>query len=501
MQRLGFTVFRNAIANVARGGASAIVAISLPHFLVHSLSPERFNAWALILQIAAYTNFLDFGLQMAVSRFLAQAIELDERERREHLIGTALTMLSAAGALALLLIGSVIILLREFFHGIPLPILGEVRAAALILTVSAALLLPASLYAGILIGLHRNDIPAMVIGTSRLAGAMAVILASQFTQSLVALASCIAVTNLIGGFLLWTSAGRLLPGSNRLRLQPNKPMAKELAHYCVGLTVFSFAMLLVGGLDVTILGHFNFAEVGYYAIASLLVTFVISLNNSMLSALMTPLAALHAKHAIDRIRSIVLTSTRANVGANLLGTGVLFCFGPYLLRLWVGPHYADLAYPIMQILMLAQVLRMIPSAYCTMLIATGQQLNATANSIVEALVNLGASIVGAIYFGAEGVAFGTLIGSVAALTWVALSTVNKDRVVTISPRERASTVLIPLACGLPIVIVWGATRHLGPSLWVVAVQICALVACALLMLIFADLLPERLRQRLPMRLA
>ena len=501
MQRLGFTVFRNAVANVIRGGASAIVALALPHFLVHALIPARFNAWSLILQIAAYASYFDFGLQLAVSRFLAQAIELDQRERLEQLISTALSLLSSAGVVALLIMGVVIAMMPWIFHGIPPALMTEVRLSALVLGGSAALLLPASVYTGVLIGLHRNDVPALVIGTSRLVGAATAIFVARYTQSLVALAASIAAANLIAGLLQWQLAGRLLPGTNRLRMRFHRQMAKELLHYCTGLTVFSVGMFLVSGLDVTILGHFDFSTVGFYSIASLMVTFVAGLNSSMLTALMTPLAALQAQRATARIRAIVLTSTRAHIGLNLLGTGILFCFGPFLLQLWVGQHYAALAYPIMQVLMLAQLLRLIPSAYCTMLIATGQQQNAIGNSIVEAVVNVIASVIGAWYFGAIGVAYGTLIGAVVALFWVKMWTIKRDRVITITPQDSSVAVMIPFACCTPIFMVWLVTQHLNHYRVGIAVaaQSAALLFSVFLLLYFGDLIPEQLRKSLRIR--
>jgi O-antigen/teichoic acid export membrane protein len=498
MQRLGFTVFRNALSNVLRGGASAIVALALPHFLVRALLPARFDAWSLILQIAAYASYLDFGLQLAVSRFLAQAIELKQRERQQQLIATALLMLAAAGLVAAVVISLVVFLIPALFHGIPLALVREVRDSTLLLGLSAAALLPASVHTGVLIGLHRNDLPALVIGGSRLAGATAAILASRHTQSLVVLASCIAIPNLVGGALQWVLAARLLPQSDRLRTTINPEMARELLHYCSALTVFAFGMFLVSGLDLTILGHFDFAAVGYYAIASLCVTFVAGLNHSLVAALMTPVAALQAQGAVERIRNILVTSTRAHIGANLLGTGVLFCFGPRLLTLWVGSRYAPAAYPVMQILMVAQLIRLIPSAYSIVLIATGQQRNAIANSIVEAVVNVTASILGASWYGARGVAFGTLIGAVAATTWVAIWTVDKDRVVTVTPRQRASAVFLPFACALPVALVWLATRNLAPSQPIVAAlaQTGSIALSAVLLVRFGDLIPRRLRIRL-----
>ena len=61
MKPLRLTVVKNAVANLVRGGATAAVAIALPRFLTRSLDPERYAAWSLILQIAAYSSFLDLG--------------------------------------------------------------------------------------------------------------------------------------------------------------------------------------------------------------------------------------------------------------------------------------------------------------------------------------------------------------------------------------------------------------------------------------------------------
>jgi O-antigen/teichoic acid export membrane protein len=72
MRRIRFTIIKNALANLLRGGATAVVALGLPHFLTRSLDSNRFAAWCLVLQIAAYAGYFDFGLQTAVARYLAR---------------------------------------------------------------------------------------------------------------------------------------------------------------------------------------------------------------------------------------------------------------------------------------------------------------------------------------------------------------------------------------------------------------------------------------------
>jgi O-antigen/teichoic acid export membrane protein len=501
MKGLRYTVIKNAAANVMRGCAGAAVAVALPHFLVHALDPGRFSAWSLILQIAAYSNYLDFGLQTAVARFLAQAIELEQRERRDRLISTALLLLSCAGALAFLVIGFVVVMLPRFFHGVPGPIVHEVQVAAIILGASAALLLPSSVYTGVLVGLQRNEVPAMAMGGSRIIGAIAVIVASNYTHSLIVLAICLSIPNLFAGAIQWIAAERLLPGAVKLKSRPQRAMARELLGYCAGLMIFFFGAFLCSGLDTTIVGHFAFLQVGFYSIAASVIAFALGINSAVINALLSPVAALHARGDFDRVRSIVLTATRFTTAVNLLVTAGLCLYGPVLLRIWVGPVYARLAYPIVVILMFAQLVRQTPGPYCVMLVAAGKQLNAAENSLVEAFINVTVSWVAASYIGARGVAGGTLVGAICAVAWVMTRTLKKDCDVVVKSGDFLRTVLPPVMCSVPVFALWLVTQFntgLSP-VSKVSLNLAGFLATFALMIKYSGLIPPAILERVRMR--
>lgn len=411
MKRFGFTVLKNATANVIRGGATAAVALVLPHFLTQALDADRFAAWSLMLQIAAYASYLDFGLQTAVARFLAQAIELEQHDRRNGLISTAFLMLSAAGAIALTIISVILWQSSHLFHGIPSALLPEFRSAAFLLAAASCISLPLSTYTGVLIGLHRNEYPAMAVGSSRLAGAVLAIVASRYTHSLIVLAVSIGLCNVIGGIVQIFAAKRLLPEMKFSLSFSQADVAVELLHFCLGLMVWSFGMFLVSGLDVTIVGHFQFAAVGYYAIASTLITFIAGLNGAVFSALMTPFAALHVKGNVKFIGEVVVDSTRLNTYINILIALVCTLGGYQILKLWVGATYAQQALPVLIVLAAAQAIRLVGSAYSIMLVATGQQNKGIVQGMVEAITNFGFSVWLAFRMGPIGVAWGTLIGA------------------------------------------------------------------------------------------
>jgi O-antigen/teichoic acid export membrane protein len=65
-------VLQGSASNLVRVLLSMLVSLVLPPFLVHRMAPTEYSAWVLILQLSAYVNLLDFGLQTAIGKFVAE---------------------------------------------------------------------------------------------------------------------------------------------------------------------------------------------------------------------------------------------------------------------------------------------------------------------------------------------------------------------------------------------------------------------------------------------
>jgi O-antigen/teichoic acid export membrane protein len=256
----------------------------------------------------------------------------------------------------------------------------------------------------------------------------------------------------MGWLIQYLIAKALLPGMRVAFSQITMPMVRELANYCYALTVFSFGMLLVSGIDVSIVGHFDFGAVGYYAVSVTLIAFFVGLNTSVISALMTPVAVLQARGELGRINDILSLTTCINTYANLLFTALVFLVGNVVLRVWVGLAYEQRALPILEILMLAQTIRMIGNPYSTVLAATGQQRYAISCAIAEGIGNLLCSLIGIVLLGPIGVAWGTLVGAVISVVWMLLITMRQARLIPIDRKMFLwTTTLKPLLFYIPII--------------------------------------------------
>lgn len=453
MRSLRFTIAKNAVANVIRGGASAVVAIALPHFLTRSLGADSFAGWALMLQLAAYANYLDFGVQTAVARYLAGALERRDHHQRDRLFSNAFAILTVAGLIALCGLGCIAWQLPHLFRSVPASLAGEMRSGILILGFAAAINLPLSAYTGVLIGMQRNEFPAITIATSRLLGAVAVILVVHWTHSLAWLALCIGGFNLVAGLLQCAIVKRLLPGLRFSFAFLDRATTAELIRYCSTLSVWSFGMLLVSGLDVTIVGLFNFKAVGAYSIAATLIMFFTGLNAAAFSAILAPVAVLQARQEYGPIRRLLLLTTRLNSYFSMGAVVVTYLFGEAFVRAWVGPSYLALTLPVLKILLVAQAIRLVGSAYGTMLVAMGLQRYGLIPVMVEGVLNLLLSVLGMILIGPAGVAWATLAAASIALMITILIVMPRSKEVGVSRRSFVwQGILIPLLPFLPICI-------------------------------------------------
>jgi O-antigen/teichoic acid export membrane protein len=407
-----FVLVKNAIANVVRGSATALVALVLPPFLVRFMSSDAFGVWSLVLQLSAYTAFLDFGIQTAVGRFVAHANELDDHDQRDRIVSTSLLLLLVSALLAALTMFGLAWQLPNLFRDLPAALYDEARLALLIVGGAAAIGLPASVFNGIFIGLQRNEVPAAIIGGSRLISALLLIVAAYLGGNIVVMAALVAGVNLLSYLVQYWASRRLALNIRFSRRLVSRQTAREIAGYCFSLSIWTFAGMLVTGIDLTIVGVFDFEAVAAYSIAASLITFITGLQSALFSTLIPEAAVLGARENTQRLGAMLISSTRYGIFILLVSGLPLIIGAESLLTLWVGPDYASSSALLLQILVAANIIRLALIPYAMLLIGTGQQRLVTLTPLAEGFSNLIVSVIAGRLLGASGVALGTLVGAI-----------------------------------------------------------------------------------------
>jgi O-antigen/teichoic acid export membrane protein len=447
-------ILKNAVANVIRGSSSALIALLLPPFLVRFLSIDEFGIWVLILQLSAYTSFLDFGVQTAIGRFVAHTTELGEKEHRNRIINTAFSFLLGSAVLGIGLILFMSWQLPIFFRNLPVSLQADAQISLLLVGVSTAIGLPASVFSGIFIGLQRFEIPAIIIGGGKLLNGLLLILTVRQYGAIIPMAVVFACINFLTYFFQYLAYLKLNTETNFSLNLINKDVARELFDYCFSLSAWSFSMLLVMGIDTTLVGIFDFKSLAYYGVAASLITFISGLQNSVFNALIPAAAVLNAQGDSQQLGKLLITATRYGMYILLLTGLPLIALAKVFLSNWLGISYVENTTILLQILLTANVIRLSAIPYSTLLIGTGQQKLVLLSPLLEGLSNFLFSIILGFKFGAAGVALGTLAGAIVGICFHYFY--NMIRTTSIDFKRKVfliDGILRPLACTSPLLLI------------------------------------------------
>lgn len=454
-ESVGARAAKNAFLNLTRLGISALAALLVPPLLIRHLSPQSYGAWVLVLQVSAILNFLDFGIQTAISKFIAQYHASGDMDGCRRLASTSFALLSLAALVGILVSALLSWQLPHLFHQMPIELLRPARIAVILIGTSIALGLPAATCSGIFLGLQRNFEPVLVQSIGRILSTLGLIAAALTGSGLVLMALVISIINLLTyatQVLVW----KLSLPEFRIDIRlANRVMLRKILGYSGILTTWSLALLLISGLDLAIVGHYRFASTAYYAVATSLTNLMIVTQAAVISPLLPVASSLHTREDPSRMGSLLLRSTRYGT-LLLLATGLPLLVGaPTILSFWVGPEYAAKSESLLQVLVVANMIRLVGLPYTTLVVATGQLRLATLGTLVEAIVNLTASVLLARHLGAMGVALGTLIGAICNIgIHLAYSLTKTTDLITVTRKTLITEGLMrPALCGLPLLAV------------------------------------------------
>jgi O-antigen/teichoic acid export membrane protein len=463
MSRL--TIVKNAFANLCRGGATALVSLLLPPFLTRILSKDAYGTWLLILQLATYVNLLDFGIQTAVGRYVAYCNELGDSQKRDSIVSTSLAILIGAGILAIVGISFFAWQLPNLFKDMPVELHQDARLALILVGGSLALTLPFNIFGAVFIGLQRYEVPAIIVGSSRLIGGVFVVVIAHSSHSIVMMAIVMSLSNVANG--LWQCfAYKTMPSVN-IKLSSRTvsiASAIEIANYCSVLLLWSMGMVLVSGLDVAIIGYFDYNSVIYYTLASSITNFLIGIQGSIFSTILPRAASLHAKGDRKSLGNLLISSTRYATIILVITSLPLLLGGQGLLNLWVGTDYANNTISLLQLLVIANFIRQLGAPYATIAMACAEQKRIILSPIIEGVVNLSVSVLLVSQFGSVGVALGTVIGSLISVVFHLCYNLPHTKNVEIKKMHHLSiSIFKPLICIFPVLITTAITKYHFPD--------------------------------------
>ncbi|MGX4640654.1 hypothetical protein [Massilia sp. SYSU DXS3249] len=427
----------------------------MPALTVRYLSKLEFSVWTLVLQVIVYVHVFGFGLQTVITYYIARLNAQGSVEAQRTTVRAALTLAACFTAAASFVVVVLVALYPYLFSTVPAELTTEFRIAIAVLGFSAAFQLMALVPAGVFFGLHRNIIPVASQVLVRALCLVSLWCAIQLEAGLLTLSITLAVCGALLVPANFLAACKWAGTMFRPLAAGDRSTVKDLFHHCSGLAVWNVTMLLVNGMDVLLVGYFDFGRVAAFSLAATAITIFVGVIQALLNPLVALGSSLHAQpDQAGSLQALLIRASRyCSAFLILVLVGFVLVGGP-VLELWTGPAYVGEVAPFLMVLLLAQAVRNLMAPYAVLLISVGMQRKALLPAMVEGVVNLGTSIVLAQQMGAMGVAYGTLIGAVAGVAGTLLLVVGKTGNLVSSTRIFVQKAIALPMCGITFILLY-----------------------------------------------
>jgi O-antigen/teichoic acid export membrane protein len=451
-------VIKNSLANVITGVSSALLAVALPPVLARTLNAAEFGAWALILQLAGYTAMLNLGMQGAVGRYVSYYLAAGKRQSSDEFVSSAFAILCVIAVVAL---GGVVVasdFLARLFPELPTGLVWQAKLCLSVVGATLALGLPVTVFNGVFAGIQRNEIIALTLGSTRLLLTALLAVTAMTLHALLPLAIVFALVYLASYVATWMLYRRLAV-ARIARALVSRSALEEIARYCGSTMVWIIAMILISGADTAIVGRLDFSRVAAYAACLGPVAVIAGLQQALFSPLLQVGAARSAMGESERLNRTLLRATRLGTVMLLAPVATLLLFAPEILRIWLGPVYAQQVSVVFPLLISGHALRLVAMPYTTLLLATAEHRRVIIAPVVEGLANVTVAIVAGIRFGASGVACAVVVGAVIGqLLNYFYNLPRTHGTPGLRARLLRESICVPAACFAPAVLVFVAER-------------------------------------------
>lgn len=431
------TLLRNAVFNLLGNGSSLLIVVLLPKILLPVFGKVEYGVLALVLNLSTYIIFFSLGIQTALAKYVAQTdASRDYREQLEYL-NAAFIILFGSVCLGILftILASLIMPHYMLPSGVTVDLKSNFIISILCFGVITSLSLFYNVYAGYFIGVLRNHFFSITQFILRLLTLLIIYYAVSYYEihSLLFVVTIIAT----GSFLLVP-----ILAFNFIFVRNNvvhKIIAfkiysidklKSILKFCLQLSIWNFAMLLVSSTSLYVVGYFDFNHVTEFSLAVILINAMVGIIGSASAPLVPYFSGLFEQRSTN-IKSIIIKLTWILIVFSIVVIAIFFLFGHWLIQMLFGVKFVTMVYSLTSLLGVSFILRNLLLPLSVFLVSSNQQYLGVKVVLIEGLTNVIASILFGYFYGSIGVAIGSIAGSIIGVMFCLMMVVPKVRYINV----------------------------------------------------------------------
>jgi O-antigen/teichoic acid export membrane protein len=323
-----------------------VAGFVMPRMIDHKLGQEVLGVWDFSWSLVTYFRFVDMGVTASVNRYVARHWGKQDIEGINRVVSSATFALGIA-ALVIFAANIVVVLTLPYWFGTHLDnyvlvTQKSVFCLGIMLSVSTAL----GGFNGVLTGCHRWELQTMRNSTWQFISVTAMLIALWLGGGLVTLAIITASGQICAHLTLVAMAYRACPGLKLRRADIHRATIKELYIYS-GKTLLPTAseILLNQTSSVLIIGALGPAALAIFTRPRALLRQMDTLERKMAMILTPTTSSLESHGNLKEIENLLVKSVRYSIYLVLPLVLVLVVFGGEVMRIWMGPNYANWILP------------------------------------------------------------------------------------------------------------------------------------------------------------
>lgn len=404
-------IFANTAFNVANTAVSFVLAYAMTPIILGRLGTEDYGIWVFlgIFTITGYFSLLDFGLQGAAIKYIAEFSAKNDHEQLQSVVSATLLFFSAVGMLA----GLTLFVFNELFLAsifrLPPSELPIVQSLVNILALSFLVQFPTLAFSGFIEGLQRYDfLRGMTMLTTIINyGLIFFFLPTQSGLTFMVVIS--VLTSLVLALAYALIAKRLLPNIRFSPFAVKTKTTKMLFSLSSKLFGSKIVGLIFNNTDKILIGIF--LTVAYqtdYDIVNKFHIFLLSILSVFTQAVLPAASEFAARKNRQGLRDLMLRYTKYSSAVIMPVLLILLILPRPILETWISPEYGRLA-QLVQLYSVHMIVTMLVGISSTMLVGMNKLGQVLKISIWAAILNLIISLLTIKWFGIAGLILGTTI--------------------------------------------------------------------------------------------
>lgn len=366
------------------------------------------------MQTGALIGYLNLGVQTAVGRYVALYIQRKEHSGILKTLKIANNLLYKMFFLGVVFSGLLSVFINNLVDISSSSLKESAPIIVLVISLGYTISLLTNSYYGYFIGIRKNHIPMWLNLISKIVLGIAIIAIASYGlifMSVVFLS--INVLTVLFSIIYWKRSLQV----NDKEIEKNTDEKGKFIRFCLSLAVWNLGMLLVNGVNTSIVGYFSFRDVAYFSIANGLVLALVGFLSSGLNPLIQVFTGFHEGLDKNKLSKTIVYTTRGLAIVMLLSFTTYHILRELFLTLWMSPEYSYPVGEFIDIMIIGACIRALNIPYALALIATENQNKALFGALLEGVTNISLGIIFCVVFGVHAIVYAMVISSLIATVY------------------------------------------------------------------------------------